>query len=248
MKTILSSEMFDFKYDEDIEDCYSLIRKRKIRRSDNTVIDIDSTDCMIDLSPCIGIYQEASFFKKYDIMQQIEYVKDFHDDKALLQLKPGATMEDKVLFLTAYETKQDRYYCQVKPPFITDEQSEAIHKRLATEFTGNENVQQDFTMNLSDASDVPYCICGRPDVIKNNTVFELKFVNELEHKHFLQCAVYMVAFGLKKGILWNVKTNERYSISIPDEEMFIQAVMKTVTKGSAKRAYIETCYCAKKAS
>lgn len=103
-------------------------------------------------------------------------------------------------------------------------------------------------MNLSDASDVPYCICGRPDVIKNNTVFELKFVNELEHKHFLQCAVYMVAFGLKKGILWNVKTNERYSISIPDEEMFIQAVMKTVTKGSAKRAYIETCYCAKKAS
>lgn len=242
------SEMFDFKYDEDIEDCYSLIRKRKIRRSDNTVIDIDSTDCMIDLSPCIGIYQEASFFKKYDIMQQIEYVKDFHDDKALLQLKPGATMEDKVLFLTAYETKQDRYYCQVKPPFITDEQSEAIHKRLATEFTGNENVQQDFTMNLSDASDVPYCICGRPDVIKNNTVFELKFVNELEHKHFLQCAVYMVAFGLKKGILWNVKTNERYSISIPDEEMFIQAVMKTVTKGSAKRAYIETCDCAKRAS
>ena len=242
------SEMFDFKYDEDIEDCYSLIRKRKIRRSDNTVIDIDSTDCMIDLSPCIGIYQEASFFKKYDIMQQIEYVKDFHDDKALLQLKPGATMEDKVLFLTAYETKQDRYYCQVKPPFITDEQSEAIHKRLATEFTGNENVQQDFTMNLSDASDVPYCICGRPDVIKNNTVFELKFVSELEHKHFLQCAVYMVAFGLKRGILWNVKTNERYSISIPDEEMFIQAVMKTVTKGSAKRAYIETCDCAKKAS
>lgn len=101
---------------------------------------------------------------------------------------------------------------------------------------------------VKDASDVPYCICGRPDVIKNNTVFELKFVSELEHKHFLQCAVYMVAFGLKRGILWNVKTNERYSISIPDEEMFIQAVMKTVTKGSAKRAYIETCDCAKKAS
>lgn len=250
LRESIPKEKYSKIYDDDYhdEDCYSLIRKRKIRCSDNTVIDIDSTDCMIDLSPCIGIYQEASFFKKYDIMQQIEYVKDFHDDKALLQLKPGATMEDKVLFLTAYETKQDRYYCQVKPPFITDEQAEAIHKRLATEFTGNENVQQDFTMNLSDASDVPYCICGRPDVIKNNTVFELKFVNELEHKHFLQCAVYMVAFGLKKGILWNVKTNERYSISIPDEEMFIQAVMKTVTKGSAKRAYIETCYCAKKAS
>ena len=46
----------------------------------------------------------------------------------------------------------------------------------------------------------------------------------------------------------NVKTNERYSISIPDEEMFIQAVMKTVTKGFAKRTYIETCDCAKKVS
>ena len=61
----------------------------------------------------------------------------------------------------------------------------------------------------------------------------------MEHKHFLQCACYMVAFGLKKGILWNTKTNEQYTITIPDEGMFIEAVMKTVTKGKAKRSYIQ---------
>ncbi len=52
-------------------------------------------------------------------------------------------------------------------------------------------------------------------MIKGRTVYELKFVSELTHEHFLQCACYVVAKKLKKGILWNTRTNDMYEISIP---------------------------------
>lgn len=155
---------------------------------------------------------------------------DIADDRPPLNLKKDATMEEKVLFLTAYETYQNRYYHQVKPPFITEEQIKLIHDRLRTEFTGKEEVQEDFSMQFMDDSDNVYEIAGRPDVIKNNTIYELKFVEELTHEHFLQCACYMVAFGLNKGILWNVRTNEQYSIVIPDREKFMKAVAKQSPK------------------
>lgn len=236
------SGMFDFKYKEDVEACFQLIRRRKKARPDESIIDIDSEDYMIDLSPCIGIYQEASFFENYDIDSQIKYAMDIADDRPPLNLKKDATMEEKVLFLTAYETYQNRYYHQVKPPFITEEQIKLIHDRLRTEFTGKEEVQEDYSMQFMDDSDNVYEIAGRPDVIKNNTIYELKFVEELTHEHFLQCACYMVAFGLNKGILWNVRTNEQYSIVIPDREKFMKAVAKTITKGKVSDAYFESDY------
>lgn len=67
-------------------------------RPDESIIDIDSEDYMIDLSPCIGIYQEASFFENYDIDSQIKYAMDIADDRPPLNLKKDATMEEKVLF------------------------------------------------------------------------------------------------------------------------------------------------------
>lgn len=236
------SEMFDFKYKEDVEECYQLIRKRKKARTDKSIIDVDSEDFMIDLSPCIGIYQEASFFENYDIDAQIRYAMDIADDRPPLNLKENATMEEKVLYLTAYETYQNRYYYQVKPPFLTEGQLSLIHNRLRTEFTGKEEVQEDFSMQFIDGNENVYDITGRPDVIKDNTVYELKFVEELSHEHFLQCACYMVAFGLNKGIVWNIRTNEQYSIVIPDRRKFMRAVAKAITKGRVKDAYFESDY------
>ena len=233
------SSMFDFKYDEDIEKCYKLIHKKKLNRTDKSIISVNEKDCMIDLSPCVGIYQEASFFENYNIDEQIWYTKGLNYDRPPLCLKENATMEEKVLYLTAYETYQDRYYCQVKPPFVTEEQLNAIHKRLRTEFTGTENVQTGFEMMLVDRAGTEYKINGRPDVIKDNVIYELKFVNELEHKHFLQLACYMVAFHIDDGILWNVKTNEQYAITIRDEKRFMQAVAKAITKGSAKNVHVK---------
>ena len=235
------SSMFDFKYDEDIERCYRLIHKKKIKVSDKSVINVNSSDYMIDLSPCIGIYQEVSFFKNYDIDKQIRFTKAAHKDRSPLYLEPDSTLEEKVLFLTAYDTSQNRYYCQVRPPFIAEEQVAAIHDRLKTEFSEDEEVQDNFSMKLVDKEGDRYTIDGKPDVIKNNMIYELKFTSELEHKHFLQCAFYMIAFHLKKGVLWNIKTNERYIITVPNEKKFMNAVIKAITKGKTDKVSIKGC-------
>lgn len=57
------SEMFDFKYKEDVEVCFSKLKLKKLETLDPSPIDIKSTDGLIDLSPCIGIYQEAVFLR-----------------------------------------------------------------------------------------------------------------------------------------------------------------------------------------
>lgn len=178
------------------------------------------------------------FFKKYDINKQILYTKAIHYDRSPLSLKEDATLDEKVLYLTAYDTYQDRYYRQVRPPFLTSEQINVVHKRLHRKFTGNEDVQNDFTIKLLDGKDHKYKIIGRADVIKDNIVYELKFVDELKYIHFLQLACCMIGLGLEKGILWNVKNNERYVVSIPDKEKFMQYVVLAITKGAVKDSYI----------
>ena len=74
-------------------------------------------------------------------------------------------------------------------------------------------------------------INGRIDVLKDETVYELKFVSELSHEHYLQCACYMCMLGLEKGILWNIRDNKAYRIKIKDRDKFWKQVIKTITKG-----------------
>ena len=54
----------------------------------------------------------------------------------------------------------------------------------------------------------------------------------LTHKqyYFLQCAMYMIALNIRKGIVWNVRTNEIYEIEIKNKRDFLNAVVKTITK------------------
>ena len=60
MNTILEdvdiSSMFDFKYKENIEECFSKLSICRLKCSDNSVINVNEKDELIDLSPCIGIY------------------------------------------------------------------------------------------------------------------------------------------------------------------------------------------------
>ena len=74
-------------------------------------------------------------------------------------------------------------------------------------------------------------------MLKDNVIYELKFVSELSHVHFLQCACYMIALEKEKGILWNTRDNTRYEIRIPDRDAFLDAVAKTITKRKLERYY-----------
>lgn len=229
----LISDMFSFKYKEDIEECYNLIEAKKLKVNDNVIIDVARNDELIDLSPCIGILQEASFFEKYNIDEEIHYTVQRHENRPQIHIKENATLEEKVLYLTAYETYYDRYVNQVNVPFVNEKTLERIHSRLRSVFSPDEAVQKECEITFKDCySGSTFCIEGRVDVLKDNMVYELKFTSELSHEHFLQCACYMVALGLKKGILWNIKDNERYLITIPDRKRFLNTVIRTITKGN----------------
>lgn len=225
------SQMFDFKYKEDIEDCFKLLKTQQIPVADISRINIKNSDAMIDLSPCVGVLQEASYFDNYDIDSEISYAVSANKDRPPLKMKENATVEEKILYLTAYETYQDRYIRQVAVPFVSNDELYQLHDRLATVFTPKEVVQTNCSFSFLDAIGIKHDCEGICDVLKDNTVWELKFVEELSHTHYLQCACYMIALGLDKGVLWNVRTNEQVSITIPDKNKFLNAVVKAITKG-----------------
>ena len=224
------SDMFSFKYVEDIEKCYSLINVEKIKLTDRTTINVQTHDELIDLSPCIGIYQEAMFFKHYDIDDEIVVAQEKNDKRYPIKLPKYATLSQKVLYLVAYETYYDRYLRQVELPFVSQEQEDRIKNRLYDIFDSNEAVQRECILNFT-ARATTYTIKGRCDVLKDDVVYELKFVKELTYDHYLQCAMYVVMMGLEKGMLWNTRNNEMYEITIPNRSAFIKQVIKTITKG-----------------
>lgn len=113
------SGMFDFKYKEDIEECYSLLQVRSLTEPENlSEIYISNKDDLIDLSPCIGIYQEAVFFSGYEIDKSIEFFIDINIDKKFIYSANdrNLTLDKKILFLVSMETKQNRYRVQVDTP------------------------------------------------------------------------------------------------------------------------------------
>lgn len=239
--TVEISEMFDFKYSEDITACRALLVCTKVADDDHAVIDIDSADGFIDLSPCIGIYQEAVFFKqeRYDIDKEIAMYRMTHKIAGKDEGSDNQSLDEKILYLTALETKHKRYRTQVTPPFVSETERAAIIARLSKEFTREENVQVacDIPFYRENSAKECFRAVGLCDVLKDGAVYELKFVSELSDAHFLQCACYMIALDVERGILWNTRDNTRYDIRIPDRHAFLDAVAKAVTKRKLSKYY-----------
>ena len=78
---------------------------------------------------------------------------------------------------------------------------------------------------------------GMADAVKDDIVYELKFVLELTHQHFLQCASYVVAMEKKKGILWNTRNNSVFEVTVPNKTRFSNAVANAITKGAIRKYY-----------
>ena len=234
------SKMFDFKYKEDIEQCFDSLEVKRIVQEDDSVISISSKDGLIDLSPCIGIYQEASYFRNYSIDAAIQ-LKLIVLDKMYLYTDAvkKSLLDEKILFLTALETNQNRYKNQVEIPFVSNEQREQIRERLSSRFAEDVAAQVECQIDFSDTKS-GLCIfsaVGYADVVIDNVVYELKFVSEVTHEHFLQCACYMAAMKMKKGILWNTRDNSMYSIKIKSMKKFMDSISKAITKGAIQKYY-----------
>lgn len=238
------SKMFEFKYKEDIENVYNLLNISEIKQDDYSEINVVPYDGLIDLSSCVGNLQEAAFFKDYDIRDAIEYAVE-HTENSFSLRSPGreASLEENILYLTAIETDHKRYMKQVRVPFVDDDTLDKICKRLGSIFDGKETIQQDsratFIINRANAVKID----GRFDAVKDDIIYELKFVSELSHEHFLQCAMYVIMFGLEKGRLWNIRNNKLYEIKIDDKNNFLKSILKTITKGCVNP---KTCKCSTK--
>ncbi len=235
------SAMFDFKYKEHIEKSYSLLQITPKNLNDLSEIYVKNKDCLIDLSPCIGIYQEAVYFKDYEIDKSIEQYFILNPDKKFLYTRKerNLSLEKKILWLVSLETNQDRYRTQVDTPFIGKTEQRLIIQRLGALLKRNESVQVPCAIEFSTSVEgtASFSARGLADVVKDGVVYELKFVSELTHEHFLQCACYMIALGLDRGMLWNTRKNSLYEIRIPDKNAFLDAVAQTITKGYLKAYY-----------
>ncbi len=233
------SEMFDFKYEEAVERCCKLLEITPADAAENSPIAIKTRDELIDLSPCIGIYQEAAFFKNYDIDKSLQLYFTIHpQEKNMYSSGEYDTLDKKILLLTSLETKQRRYREQVGTPFVQPHERKALIKRLKERLKTRESVQVEAEIPFGDMrGNLCFTALGLADAVKGDTVYELKFVSELARKHFLQCACYMVALGLPKGILWNTRTNAVFRITVPNKSAFLDAVANAVTKGAVERYY-----------
>lgn len=226
------STMFDFKHVEDIEDAYKMLDV-KVLDEPGEVIPIPTSDALIDLSPCVGIYQEALYFKNYSIDSDIEYALAQPDKSHMRRAYDKYNLSQKILYLTTLNTGQNRYMNQVKDLRVTPELETKLKERLGTHLSPDENVQNSSNIEFYDSygEERLFGVSGRSDISREKEIWELKFVAELSHVHALQLAMYLVTEGKPVGYLWNVRTGERHQISVPNPDMFLDTVGRAATKG-----------------
>lgn len=234
LKDVAISEMFDFKFKEQVEKCYSLL-KTELVDPISTEINAMDHDGLIDLSPCIGVHQEAMYFKNYDIDKDIAEFFAVNPDKTFMKqyYDEAGNISEKILFLTMLSTGQNRYLEQADRNYMSEDAELSLRKRLSQHLSEDEDVQVQCMIPFAKCSGMKTVMEARgfADAVKDGIVWELKFVTALKHEHYLQCACYMVGLGLEEGRLWNTRTGELWKITIPDRKAFLDAVAIACTRG-----------------
>lgn len=224
------SQIFQFAKAEAVDQCFSCLKIRSLNKArSKRTINMQRQDDMIDLSPCIGIYQEAVYFNNYDIDQQI--INVCKQKKIIPEQTHSLSLFEKILYLTSIETGQQRYRTQTNKELISNEQWCYLKQRLSERLSQEEDVQRLCCIECMDEHDRPlYTAVGFADVVKNNIVYELKFTSELSRPNYLQCAAYMAALNIPTGILWNTHTNEIYEITFWNKKHFLNALTALLTE------------------
>jgi hypothetical protein len=229
------SSMFDFKFQEDIAKCMTYLNLEEIPQEDKTVIEVLNRDENIDLAPCIGLYQEISFFKYYDFEKAVDQYENTPINSRIKKFIRGITQmspEQKALALAALETGLFRYVEQASWNFITEESALKLHARLKSRLDPNSKKIQ-VGCHIVDAG---FTAIGRIDYVgTDNIPVELKFVSRLTNQHFLQAAMYSLMYKSDYCYLWNTKTNVLFKVSVNNREEFLKQVYKTITQGRKLR-------------
>lgn len=229
------SQIFQFAKTEMIDECFSCLKIRSLNKArDRKIINIQRQDDMIDLSPCIGIYQEAVYFHNYNIDQQI--INTCKQKEIVPESIQGFSLFEKILYLVSIETGQQRYRTQTNKELVSNEQWWFLKKRLSERLSEEDNVQTPCHIEcINEQGQLIYTAVGFADVVKNNIVYELKFTSELSRPNYLQCAAYMAALNIPTGILWNTRTNEIYEITFWNKQRFLDTLTTLLTNNSYQK-------------
>lgn len=235
------SGMFDYKLTESVDRCLKYIDVEVIQEKQE-VINAVSHMGNIDLSLCAGIHAQAVYFDHYNLDLMImnafdeRFSRDTYTD--LPKYDNGWPLWKKILYLTALNTGQDRYFKQVNKEYITPEFEKLLCDRLSEQLDKDELVEQRCVMDYRGCKDSrtlrklgEKLICGYADVVKYGVPWELKFVNELKSEHILQVASYTVCTDTDCGVLWNLKDNQILKITINDRKGFLEDVLLCISKG-----------------
>ena len=250
-KEFFPSDMFSFKYAEDIDELYNMLDITRVPVDDTSEIKAIHNDGLIDLSPVVGRYQEVIFFNKYDIDKELgieiglhapleirnskELPKYVESEKKRFGLDDkDCSLTKKLRVLAALDTGQIRYCTQVDVENVLDDSNRnKLVNRLGTFLDKSDSVQIGCgkRFDLSNGEQIRikgYCDCARADV-----VYELKFVSDLSKEHFLQCALYIILGRYDFGRLWNTRNNEMYNVYLNEDikELFLLKALETATKG-----------------
>ncbi len=221
-------EMFDFKYVEEITRGYEMLDITRVDTIESD-IDINEKDGLIDLSPCIREYQKAVFFKNYNIDVKLQSAFEQRDKK--MPDLSGFTPEQKLLQLVSLLTKQNRYYNQVRLPFVTPNQHNALMDRLSERLDRNEKTQIEKSMQLWDVT-----IHGICDALQSDTVWQVEYRNAIRPEDFLQAGINSILFERPYTMLWNIKNNALYRVSVDRSivDKFLHQIYCIITKQNPK--------------
>lgn len=241
------SSSFDFVYGENLAACMALISRERLDDGTETLIEIERTDGLIDLSPAIGIYQEALFFESFDASEKLAMMASvdasFHA-AALCEDLSGDPWRD-ALVLAAVDTSQLRYHDQVTAT-VDDDDAALLTRRLGEHLSPDAPTQVRLSLSGTatgidgHGAASPISFAGFADAICGHELFELKFTSALQHSMFVQTAMYLVmarrhGLEMERAVLFNTRNGERWAIDVPDEQAFLDAAVTCVTKQNYRR-------------
>lgn len=232
------SDMFDYKYREDIDRTFANLEVVEVPLELGAEIKVKPVDGLIDMAPCIGIFTEACYFNNYSIDDTIAFQwkidkKMKHDDD--VEQLSSEDLMGKIRYSTYLSTKQRRYFMQSRKIFVSPEEEKLIKERLSSVLPADCETQRFAELIGSyiddEGEEQKITIVGLTDEIYNGIIYELKFTSELTHEHFLQLATYMAALDMPVGRIWNVRHNKMYEVRIKHRGAFLNDVIETITKG-----------------
>ena len=241
MKPVSMSNAFEHKYEEDIRDCVDFLTIEKIQDA-GEIIQATKSDGFIDLSACIGIHAQATYFDNFDIDTIIlrNSVDAQNRNLHLPEFNPNWSLQKKILYYISMESGQLRYLRDIKKKFLSRASDKEIHKRLATVFDGTEHVELPCRITFQNARNATTgvrigdkMLTGRCDAFTHNgELYELKFVDTISPDHELQAALYAIAFNVEYAIIWNLQDDTKYRVSIDPSKIsdFLQCVCKCISK------------------